>query len=79
MKEMDAGDSCGACFETGRCVLEGNAAECVDRDGGGCEAGCAKLVEALAGESLLVGEGLLEDGSEEDRVDVAAMGELHLG
>lgn len=74
MEEADSGDSSGSGFEAGGCVFEGDAAEGVDGGGCGREAGGAKLVEALAGESLLVGEGLLEDGGEEDGVDVVDAG-----
>src|ERR1700733_2730685 len=68
MEEADSGDSGRSRFEAGGCVFGGDAAERVDRDGSGREAGGAELVEALAGEWLLIGKGLFEDGGEEDGV-----------
>lgn len=78
MEEADAGDSGCACLETFGSVFGGDSAKGEDRDGGCGEAGGAELIEALAGEVFAVGEGLLEDGGKQDRVDLVGMGAVDL-
>src|ERR1700722_6495337 len=78
-EDANSGDSGRSCFEAGGCVLEGDAAERVNGDVGRGETGGAKFVDALAGESLLVGERLFEDGGEEDGVDLVEVRALNVG
>ncbi len=76
MEEADAGDAGGSGCEAGGGVLQRDAAERVDRDGGCGAAGGAKLVDSLPWRDDLAGDNLFEDRGEEDGVGMVDAGAM---
>ena len=78
MKEADAGDAGGSGCEAGGGVLQCDATQRIDRDGGGCAACVAEPVEALSPDRFPIGEGFFKDGGEENGVGMVFMSAAHV-
>ncbi|RZU41223.1 hypothetical protein BDD14_2728 [Edaphobacter modestus] len=77
VEEADSSDAFGSGGEALRSVLFGDAAEGVDGNGVGGEAGFVQGFEAGGGRDELAGDGFSEDRGEEDGIGAVAAGDLN--